>query len=73
LKSEQQPKVLIMQDRYKSRVPSQYASLFTKEPDFTEGINTWDSESSRTKKWAAWFLDKDKILTNNISIEKKKK
>jgi 4-amino-4-deoxy-L-arabinose transferase-like glycosyltransferase len=69
LKDEQKPKVLIMQYRYLSRVPAQYASLFTKEPDVAEAINPWDSSSTRKEKWAAWFLDNGHGTATNISKE----
>ncbi len=57
--SDGRPKLLIMQSKYESEVPPDYATILYKPPDIAEKTELWDSMSSRKKKWVAWFLNKE--------------
>lgn len=50
--------VLITQQMYMSEVISEVSGDFHTEPDMSEEIRGWDSESSRKRKWVAWILKK---------------
>jgi len=50
--------VLITQQRYMSEVVSEVSRDFHAAPDMTEEVRSWDSESSRKRKWVAWMLKK---------------
>ena len=51
-----QPRVLLIQQKNIASVPAEYASLVQRKPDIVEEVKPWDSDSSKKKKWAAWFV-----------------
>jgi len=50
------PKLVIMQNRDKEKVPLDYGWILQKQPDIAESTQSWDSASSRREKWQAWII-----------------
>ena len=68
--SDGQLKLLVMQSRYESAVPPDYAAFMRKPPDISERTEPWDSPSSRKKKWVAWFLHGEQEQVSSIVTNK---
>ena len=68
--SDGQPKLLIMQSKYGSRVPPDYAAILRRQPDIAEKTEPWDSTSSRKNKWVAWFLNNERNQVSLNAIDK---
>lgn len=51
-------RILISRREYESDFISEISVTFSKEPDISEEIKFWDSDSSQKRKLAAWILKK---------------
>ncbi len=67
------PKLLIMQDRDKAKVPPDYGWILQKQPDIAESTNSWDSASSRREKWRAWIIRGSENSTSSVSMSEEGK
>ena len=67
--SGQTPKLVIMQSRDEEKIPADYRWFLQKQPDIIEKVQPWDSASSRRKKWCAWIIKGDSVLSQSVSKE----
>ncbi|MGA2070770.1 MAG: glycosyltransferase family 39 protein [Sedimentisphaerales bacterium] len=67
------PKLVIMQDRDKQKVPLDYGWILQKQPDIAESTEPWDSASSRGEKWRAWVVRASETSTDYVSVSEEGK
>jgi hypothetical protein len=66
--SDKTPKLVIMQNRDREKLPPEYKWILQKQPDITESSLPWDSASSKGEKWCAWIIRGNEVAIDYVSI-----
>jgi 4-amino-4-deoxy-L-arabinose transferase-like glycosyltransferase len=62
------PKLLVIQNRDKEKLPADYKWILQREPDIAESAQPWESASSRGEKWRAWIIRGKEVAVDYVSV-----